>query len=934
MIPQSTRSRRSVLRRTAVVWVASLAPLPTLVETALADTPNYDGAVCVIDHASVRILIETDASVTNVLVYPDPPGGGWYLDRTEPGRFERVFKSPDFASGSIDVRFILQNPTQYSFPTHTLQLTDGCTTFRRDDVTPPPARGFRHDLISLDDHLRIEFQASPGDGNVPETEAVSLRYRLDEGTIESRSMDRIGPLGYSIALDGVGVESSIEYWFEQRIGIRTVESALFHRIVGEPAVPVTLPVVARTAGRFRDRHPNEWRFDHYVEGYDGGKIFEIEIMDFGDRLDLTVTTDDTTGPERIDVGYFIQSGAAEMCDRPLPVNNLVMVPDPSRPHVFSQTISDVNPGQIVEFDLTHIGVPNPAGGTFQYYTEFFHYRVGSGWFGTSRSNPRAHAAGHASIDLITAPRFAFTQHATNLTLEELGRFMEGKTRFETDHADGELLNFATTFGCCTENGTDVFPASPHARVDALGPRFNQTSCIGCHMMDGRGATPTGLEDNLTSLVLQFSLGRNDVTGGPTPHPDYGSQLDTHATSGTAPEGRLTVEYETVVGFFDDGTPYELRRPRYTVHDTLHGSPGVNFPDADGRPGHPGLVQTSARIAPILAGTGLLEAIDESAILELEDPQDRDGDGISGRVNWVHDLATDRIAMGRFGWKASQPGLVQQTAVAYQRDLGLTSPLTPNHDCGEADPSCESSAPELSTGDIQLVADYVQGLTLPPRRNHEDPLAIEGMHLFKRANCQACHVPTLRTRADHELAAFRDVVVQPFTDLLLHDMGQELADGLEDHLASGREWRTPPLWGAGYVGFAQGRPERCDDPYAATPTPNYLHDGRARTLMEAILWHGGEADASRRAVLAMTEDERTALLAYLAFPFADPALDPPDNDLCPADLDGDGRVDGADLARILQAWGGPGVGDIDGDGIVDSADLGRLLVAWGSCPAGE
>ena len=909
--------------------VMALGPAPPV----RAQSPDYAGEVCLVDADRVRISLQTDESVVNALVHPLPPGGGWYLDQTGPGSFEREFTSSDFGSGPFSFRLVLQNPAQYGFPEHQIELSPDCRSFRRDDVVPPPPRGFHTEVIEGENSVRIEFEASPGGGSIPATSEVAMRYRIDDGEILRRTMTDDGTGSFIIDLPGMSEGSRLEYWFEQQVGLQSVESSLFQHRFGEPEPePIVFPIVARTAARFRDRHPNEWRFDHYVENYDGGKTFEIEITDQGDRLDLVVTTDRTGGPERIDIGYFIQSGPGEMCERPLTVNNLVMEPESDRPHVFRRRIPDVTVGQIVEFDLTHIGVPNPAGGTFQYYTEFFHYHVGRGWFATARSNPRALAAGRASIDRVTAPRFAFAQHASNLTLEQLGRFMEGKTRFETDHRDGLLLNFPTSFACCTETGGIAFASSPHARVNELGPRFSETSCIGCHLMDGRGLTPTGEEETLTSLVMHLSLGAENGDGRPIPHPDYGLQFDPGAANGGHSEGRLRVEYDVVEGTFDDGTPYELRRPRYLFQDTLHGSPGRNLPDTDGTPGYPGIVQASPRIAPILAGTGLIEAVDESAILAFADPDDLDGDGISGRPNWVIDLETDELVLGRFGWKASQPTLLQQTAVAYQRDLGLTSPLTPRHDCGSLDESCpEDPTEELTAEDVRLVADYVRGLTLPPRRNHEDPAAIEGMHLFRRANCQACHVPSLRTAPDHEIAAYRNDVIQPFTDLLLHDMGPGLADGFDDHAAGGSEWRTPPLWGAEFVGHAQTLPVTCEDPFSGDSTPNYLHDGRARSLMEAILWHGGEAAASRDSVLAMTAVERTSLLAFLAYPFADPLLERPARSPCPADFDRDGTVDAADLGLMLEAWGRSGTGDLDGDGTVDSADLGLLFIAWGPCP---
>lgn len=901
--------------------------------SVLAQTPDYRGEVCVLDGDRIRFTVETVDEATNVLLYPDPPGGGWWMERIEPGRFERTLDVSDAAAATIRFSLLIQRPEQYAYPQHELPPGPGCRAFERDDVTPPPPRGFRHELQRSGPGLEIGFEANPGNGVIPPTTEVVLRYRLEDGPIERLVMTPEEGSRFRAGLPDVPVGARFEYWFEQRIGERLVDSVRWTRLLDEDVVEEPdFPLTAVTAGRFRDRHPNEWRFDHYVESYEGGKFFEIRLTDHGTTLDVEVVTDETGGPERVDFKYYIQNARGEMCDRPLTAVNTVMARDPQRPHVFHQRVPDITPGQIIDFDFTHIGVPNPEGGTFQYYTEYFHYLAGTGRFGVSRSDPRATAAGDASIDVVSAPRFAFAQHANNLTAAELERFLDGKVRFETDHLDGLIKNFPTTFDCCSGPIGFVLDPSPHARIEELGPRFNAPSCISCHAMDGRGATPTGEETNLSALVMQLSLGQDDPSSGPIAHPLYGRQFDTDARPGAGREGRLTVHYEPVEGTFDDGTPYTLRRPVYTFRETAFGSPGTNLPDESGSPGWDGPVQASPRIAPMLAGGGLLEAVDEAAILANEDPDDLDGDGISGRANRVRELGSGAMRLGRFGWKAGQPDLLQQTAVAYQRDLGLTSPLTPEHDCGPLDPDCpESSPPELAAEDVALVADYVAGLTLPPRRNHEDPEAIIGLQLFHQANCQACHVPTLRTRADHEVAAFRDQVIEPFTDLLLHDMGPELADGFEEYAADGREWRTAPLWGAEYVGHVLGTPDECTDPWSGELAPNYLHDGRARSLMEAILWHGGEASASRDAVLAMNADERAALLKYVAYPFADPLLEPPAPTPCAGDLDGDRQVDGRDLLQLLGGWGGTGPGDLDGNGSIDGEDLSRLLGNWGRCP---
>ena len=929
--PNSTQTHAtawSAVVLTSSMLMAGLIPAGE----ALAQTPDYQGEVCRLDDQRVRFSLQTETAVTNVLIYPTPPGGGWYLDQTEPGRFEREFTIP--SGQELTFTFLIQNPAQYSYPEHALRVDEGCVAFSRDQVMPPPIRGFNHELSEEQGGVRATFEASPGDGNIPPTGSVTLRYRLDGGDLQERSMDPIGGGVFTTVVPEAPPGAKIEYWFAQIIGAQPIDSTLFQRIVGEAPEEITFPIVSRTAGRFRDRHPNEWRFDHYVENYAGGKSFEIVVTDHGNSLDVLVVTQEVGGPERVDFKYYIQNNPQAMCDRPLTAINLVMDPVAGTNNRFESNIPDITPGQIIEFDFTHLGVPNPAGGTFQYYTEYFYYHAGTGRFGTAEANPRATAAGDASVPLVSAPRFAFAQHANNLSMEELDRFMAGKERFETDHLDGLLKNFPTQFDCCSGPIGYVLDPSPHARLEGLGPMFSAPSCIACHVMDGRGATPTGTESTLTSLVIQLAIDGTDSDGAPAPHPFYGRQFDTAARAGSQAEGRVTVAYEEIVGTFDDGSPYSLRQPVYSFRDTAYGSPGSNLPDAEGTPGYEGVVRYSPRIAPILAGTGLLEAVDASTILALADPEDRDGDGISGKANWVHDLVTGDTQLGRFGWKAGQPGLLQQTAVAYQRDLGLTSPWTPEHDCGPATGNCpDEAAPELAASDVSLVASYVEGLTLPARRNHENPEALIGMQLFKQANCQACHVPTLRTRPDHELLAFRDQVIEPFTDLLLHDMGPALADGFTEYAAGGNEWRTAPLWGAEYVGHVLGVPGECTDPYSADLAPNYLHDGRARSLMEAILWHGGEAESSRNAVLAMNQEERAALLTYVAYPFADPSLDPPVGTACPGDLDGDGTIGGGDLARLLTSWGTAGDGDLDGSGAVDGNDLTLLLADWGFCQEG-
>ena len=914
----------------AIAWGIALSIPLGVVTAAFGQMPNYEGELCPTDDGTrLRFEVTTDPDVTLVIIYPTPPGGGWHLEQEAPGQWIREFDR----QGADDVTFnlLMQNPQQFVFPEHTLSVANGCVTFERDDVTPPHPRGFRHSLEITEGGVQVVFEAGAPNVAIPEIGSVALVYRVGAEELQRRELIRTNNYIFKTDLDDVSLGDSVEYFFQYQVGIQNVDTTRFNRIIGDgPILEPEYPIEVRSAARFRDRHANEWRFDHYVADYGGGKFYEMIITDHGRSLDIKVIPDEESQVSRMDFKYYTQNNPETMCDRHLTVQNLIMEKNGNE---FTSRVSDASFGQIIDFEFTFVELQCCDGIT--YYSDFHYYHVGSGEMGTRTSNPRAYAAGDLSVSEVTDPRFGFAQHGQNLTIDELDTFFRGKERFETDHLDGELKNFQTWFDCCSENPIGViFPPSPHARTQQLGPMFSAQSCISCHHIDGRGATPTGLEDNLQSLTMHLSIPGSDANGKPTPHPLYGQTFSTQAVPGETPEGRLTVSYEMIEGAFADGTPYVLRKPTYSFHDTSQGSLGSNLPDSSGTPGYEGIAYASPRIAPILAGVGLLDAVSDQEILRREDPFDSDGDGISGRANWVWDELTNQVVIGRFGWKANQPNLEQQTALAYQLDLGMTSPMFPQHDCGDAQESCDDSSttPELNSEDVTLVAEYLRGLSLPPRNNYEDPEAYIGMQLFREANCQACHVPTLQTASNHPIAALANQEIQPFTDLLLHDMGPDLADGRPDFEASGREWRTAPLWGAEYVPHVLGVPDTCSEPYSGGATPNYLHDGRATSLMEAILWHGGEAAAARDAVLAMDADERRALLKYVAYPFADPYLETPNEESCIGDINGDGAVDGSDLTQLLDQWGSSGpTADLDMSGIVNGADLTILLARWGQCP---
>ena len=388
----------------------------------------------------------------------------------------------------------------------------------------------------------------------------------------------------------------------------------------------------------------------------------------------------------------------------------------------------------------------------------------------------------------------------------------------------------------------IAPASTEAR-DGLGPLFHAKSCSGCHTLDGRGAPPKSKNELMVGLLFRLSIPGKNEQCGPLPDPNFGGQLGVRAIPGFEPEGNVAIDFEDVPGTFGDGSTYILKRPVYTLSTAkIYGKP------------HPDLMM-SPRVAPPVFGLGLLEAVEESEILALADPSDSDKDGISGRPNYVWDQEKKKAALGRFGWKANQPTIRQQTAGAFLGDIGITSDLNPNEDLTETQtrvspPVISGGSPELEERLLNRIVVYQQTLAPPARRNWDDAKVLRGKRLFHEAKCAVCHVPVLKT-ADSVpgLEELEKQTIRPFTDLLLHDMGEELADNRPDFEATGREWRTPPLWGIGLTEAVNGH-------------NRFLHDGRARGLEEAILWHGGEAFESRDNFRKMPKQDRDCLIAFL------------------------------------------------------------------------
>ncbi len=388
------------------------------------------------------------------------------------------------------------------------------------------------------------------------------------------------------------------------------------------------------------------------------------------------------------------------------------------------------------------------------------------------------------------------------------------------------------------------PASTRAS-DGLGPLQNARACQDCHVRDGRSPAPQ--DDGTVPASFLLRLGTTDPAAtrawlAALPDPVYGTQLQAAAAPGHTAEGKPAVTYSPLPVTFPDGTTITLRNPAYTVT-----APGYG-PLATG-------TALSPRTAPQMIGLGLLETIPAADILSREDPDDTDKDGISGRANRIDGQ------LGRFGHKAAQPTIRHQSAQAFAMDLGLSTVLHPAPwgDCTKAQPACRDAPhgqePDARNGlevdveSLDLVTYYARNLAVPARRNVGDPVVLRGKELFHALNCTGCHTPkhvTARLPDDPE-QSFQ--LIWPYTDLLLHDMGPALADGLPEGRATGSEWRTPPLWGLGLT-------------RRVSPDAGYLHDGRARTVLEAILWHGGEAEPHRDAVIVLPKPDREALIAFL------------------------------------------------------------------------
>jgi CxxC motif-containing protein (DUF1111 family) len=415
-------------------------------------------------------------------------------------------------------------------------------------------------------------------------------------------------------------------------------------------------------------------------------------------------------------------------------------------------------------------------------------------------------------------RDAFSLSARNLSAEHRAPFFVGHSFFNENWLAAN--------------------ASVSAR-DGLGPLFVARSCSACHARDGRGAAPDA-DLPTETMVVRISIPGTDAHGGPKSDPIYGLQLQTHSLPEIKPEAEVLAGYKETMGTYGDGEQYYLRQPTFHVTE----------------PGY-GPISTDAAISPLVSpaviGLGLLEAVPEKTLRRIANEDQHRRDGISGKINLVWDESAKHFAVGRFGWKAEQPSVRQQCAAAFNGDMGLTTSIFPNENFTDAESVCTNlpsgGNPEVSDEIFEAVVLYSQLLAVPARRDATNDVDLRGQKIFQQINCAVCHVPKLETGDAPGFPELSHQVIRPYTDLLLHDMGEGLADHRQVFGASGRDWRTPPLWGIGLVGTVNDH-------------DNFLHDGRARGFAEAILWHGGEAEKSKEQFRTLKKTDRDALLRFL------------------------------------------------------------------------
>ncbi len=616
----------------------------------------------------------------------------------------------------------------------------------------------------------------------------------------------------------------------------------------EPEVLEDTPeaLITRLGDRGRDRHAREDNFrayDHYLKMYWEHRTASIEIIDTvgkappGEgKITFNVVSQFKLEDLQAELRLFYR-GIGTVAEYH---NNGVMTPLDDLHYTRTITANGatnqpLQVGDHMEFEMSQFldKAVEAFGGRANYYGTTYLYIVGEGlvpwqaditWTDFTNDQTIAETTkgpfedefsypipeegwlggrGTLMYQYSNEPRDHFMQMAGNLAGMNAQPFVLGRRAIHTDFEDGH-------------HNED--PENPYWTEQAgkLGPLYINESCDACHTRNTRSLPP-----NVGEAFKQFVFKVGDAEGNP--HAQLGRVFQPGEFAG-AQEGvvKLAAWNEA-----EDG----LRTPQYAFEGTVP----ENF---------------SARAAPQLVGMGLLEAIPESFILANADPDDANGDGISGRAHVLGDPVTGDLRLGRFGWKAGQATVRYQVASALNTDMGVMTSVFPQPDCGSAQQGCgDAAGPEFNDEDLDHLVKYISLLGIRARRDLNDPIALKGEELFETVGCSSCHVPTAQTSAFHPLGELRDQTIHPYTDLLLHDMGPGLADTLSEGDADGAEWRTPPLWSIGLTADVNGGEA-------------YLHDGRARSLDEAIRWHGGEGEASRAAYTGLSAEDRAAIIAFL------------------------------------------------------------------------
>ncbi|MDO3388489.1 di-heme oxidoredictase family protein [Gilvimarinus sp. SDUM040013] len=607
-------------------------------------------------------------------------------------------------------------------------------------------------------------------------------------------------------------------------------------------------LVTRFSDRARDRHAKENHFqayDHYLTFYWEDRTAAIEIVDYvakgGDSIRMNVRSEFKLSDTEAENRWWYEglNTLAQYC------GNGVMDTNDNVNYWKEESWNcregrPIQVGDKLEFEISQfldVGVPR---GRANYYGTTYLYIVGEGlvpWDVTDKvefvggnylqrdSIPvpeKARMGGDTTlhVQMTAEPDGHFQQMANNLGYENGQPFVLGRRVHHSSFVDG-------THDENPENGVN------NAAMGKSGPHYINERCSDCHVRNGR-ASVAEIGEPLDRWV--FKIG--DADGNP--EPARGRVLQ---PQGIGSEGNVAIQSWTESG--------GLRSPNYTFSN---GAPDT----------------FSARLAPNLNGIGLLEAIPESDILAKEDPNDANGDGISGRANRISDPATGQTRLGRFGYKAATVSVEHQVAAAFNTDMGVMTNLLPSPDCGSAQSNCGPAGSELADEHLNNLIKYVSLLGVRPQRAYNDPAVLNGEQTFGQIGCADCHTPSHQTSEYHPLAELRDQTIRPYTDMLLHDMGPGLADNLGEGEATGSEWRTAPLWGVGLSACVTGGVEggRGWDAFGldgyeyCTPDANFLHDGRARTIDEAIRWHGGEALASKQAYDGLSNNARDNLLRFI------------------------------------------------------------------------